>query len=215
MSFRRRYYTLKIRQAVRNKCSGLEAAWRAERETIPWPDLPSGFPARDKLLAENYQTVRDLDGAELDELLNIGLTTAEAEAVLTAMEQWQMIILVQNNYQRADGRWASVWSAPLLPAQTATSSVTSDTLEMGDLTLLRLSLVVSAASGSSPTLDVLIETSPDGSSDWKLIGSFGQKTTTTTGDRQRFPHCDRFVRARAVIGGTTPSFTFSLLGEAV
>jgi hypothetical protein len=81
----------------------------------------------------------------------------------------------------------------------------------GDKVSLRVQVDVTAASGVSPTLDVVIEDTLDGTN-WNVIGTFAQKTgpgreviniTTLFADR---------LRARWTTGGTTPSFTFSVLG---
>jgi hypothetical protein len=81
----------------------------------------------------------------------------------------------------------------------------------GDKVSLRAQVDVTAASGTSPTLDVVIEDTLDGIN-WNVIGTFAQKTgpgrevlNITT------PFTDR-LRVRWTTGGTTPSFTFSVLG---
>lgn len=74
---------------------------------------------------------------------------------------------------------------------------------------LRAQLDVTAAAGTSPTLNVVIEDTIDGVN-WNAIGTFAQKTAAgreviniTT------PFTDS-LRARWTIGGTGPSFTFSV-----
>lgn len=103
-------------------------------------------------------------------------------------------------------------------AETATGSSTS--VELGDKGTVRLVLDISAASGTTPTLDITIETSSDnGVNDaWRSLGTFPQQTGVATGNssiKRSFGGCDRYVRSRRVIGGTTPSFTYSIVGEAV
>lgn len=97
-------------------------------------------------------------------------------------------------------------------ARTATGSGTA--VALGDLGTMRLVFDVTAAAGGTPTLDVTVETSYDGSTGWRSLGTFAQKTAAGT-ERKSFAGCDRFVRATWTIGGTTPSFTFSITGEAV
>lgn len=97
-------------------------------------------------------------------------------------------------------------------AQTATGS--GSAVEIADKGSVRLLLDVSAASGTTPTLDVTVETSYDGSTGWTSLGTFTQKTAVSS-QRKNFSGADRFVRASWVIAGTTPSFTFSIVGEAV
>lgn len=77
-------------------------------------------------------------------------------------------------------------------------------------TTLRAQLNVTAAAGTSPTLNVLVEDSLDGSN-WNTIGTFAQKTAAgrevinvTT------PFADR-VRISWTVAGTSPSFTFDVL----
>ena len=65
-------------------------------------------------------------------------------------------------------------------------------------------------SGSSPTLDVTVQDSPDGLT-WYTHIAITQATATTTAVKRYgtdFYSFGRYVRARCVIGGTTPSFVF-------
>lgn len=79
----------------------------------------------------------------------------------------------------------------------------------GRASTLRAQLHVTAASGTSPTLDVVLEDSVDGSN-WNTIGTFSQKTAASREIvNVTSPFGDR-IRARWTIGGTTPSFTFSV-----
>ncbi len=209
----RRYYLFKALAADELGDTHLAAVWRAKQLALAWPDLPSNFPGRSRLIAAGYLTVRDLDGADLDELRNLGLSSVTARAVLVAMESWNMIELIRKEYQRQDGRAATVYNAPLVPSDEYDATFTSDTMEMGDLTTLRLLLDITAASGTTPTLDVQVQTSNDGVNNWQAAGTFGQKDDVSS-ERFVFPGCDRFVRVVCTLGGTTPSFTFSVSGEA-
>lgn len=80
----------------------------------------------------------------------------------------------------------------------------------GNCKTLRAQLNVTAASGTTPTLDVLIQDSLDGTN-WNTVGTFTQKTAAA---RQVIdvttPFADR-VRVLYTIGGTTPSFTFDVI----
>ncbi len=79
----------------------------------------------------------------------------------------------------------------------------------GDERTLRAQLNVTAASGTSPTLDVVLEDTLDGTN-WNVIGTFAQKVAL---GREVLnvtaPFTDQ-LRARWTLGGTTPSFTFSV-----
>lgn len=96
--------------------------------------------------------------------------------------------------------------------ETATGNGTA--VELDDMNTLRLDLATTARSGTTPTLDVTIQTSADGSTNWSSIGTFTQVTNTGT-QHKVFTGLDRYVRASWTIGGTTPSFTFAITGEAV
>lgn len=90
--------------------------------------------------------------------------------------------------------------------------------------ILRVQLDVTAASGTTPTLDVVVQDSLDGTN-WNTVGTFSQKTAASRevinigprGDAQpagfAWPFHPRKVRIQWTIGGTTPSFTFSVLAS--
>src|SRR5262245_13257513 len=79
---------------------------------------------------------------------------------------------------------------------------------------LRLTLNVSAVSGTTPCRTVATETRKDASDTYRSVGSFAAKTAAGS-ERKCFPGLDRQVRAVTSISGTTPSFTFSVIGEVV
>ena len=78
---------------------------------------------------------------------------------------------------------------------------------------LRVQFDVTAASGTAPTLDVVVQDTLDGTT-FNTIGTFTQKTVVareviniTT------PFADR-IRVLWTITGTTPSFTFSIVAAS-
>lgn len=80
----RRFYLHK-RIEARNACDDLEGTWRSKQEEQPGTALPDDFPNHDELEAVGYETEEDLDGADVQELVNYaGLTTRQAEAVIAA-----------------------------------------------------------------------------------------------------------------------------------
>ena len=93
-------------------------------------------------------------------------------------------------------------------ARTATGN--SGTLSgYGGATTLRAQLDVTAASGTTPTLDVKIQDTLDGTN-WNDLVAFTQATATTREIKTvTTPFSDR-LRVLYTIGGTTPSFTFSV-----
>lgn len=116
--------------------------------------------------------------------------------------------------QTTSGRALRAVDVTLLSSAARTATGASTANELGDVATLRLLVDVTAVSGTTPTLDITVETSYDGSTNWRSLGTFTQKTTVTT-ERKSFGGCDRYVRVSYTIGGTTPSFTFSIAGEGV
>lgn len=92
-------------------------------------------------------------------------------------------------------------------ARTATANGTAfDTSDVDEITA---TLTVSAASGTNPTLDVILQTTADGTN-YYTAGSFTQKTTTGT-EAKVFTGLGSSSRWRWTIGGTdTPTFTFAV-----
>jgi len=112
------------------------------------------------------------------------------------------------------GEYADIDDVVLAAEAARTATGNGDAVGLGDRGTLRLLLDVTAASGSSPTLDVTVETSYD-SVTWRSLGTFAQKIAVGT-ERKSFVGADRYVRATWTIGAVaTPSFTFSIAGEAV
>jgi hypothetical protein len=71
-------------------------------------------------------------------------------------------------------------------------------------------LDVTAVSGTTPSLTVVVEESANGSTGWATKASFTARTTTGSQiiALPRLNHA--FLRATWTISGTTPSFTFSV-----
>lgn len=101
----------------------------------------------------------------------------------------------------------------LLASAAQAASGVGASVDLGIQTGLLLDLAVSDASGTDPTLDVAIETSKDGVV-WRQLDAFEQVTAAGPVARA-FAGADRYVRARWTLGGTTPSFTFALTGQAL
>jgi hypothetical protein len=94
-------------------------------------------------------------------------------------------------------------------AARTTSGDTGVFSAYGPASTLRAQLDVTAASGTSPTLNVVIEDTLDGTN-WNVVATFAQRTAA---GREvvnvTSPFANR-LRARWTLGGTTPSFTFSV-----
>ena len=79
---------------------------------------------------------------------------------------------------------------------------------------LKLTLEITAITGTdTPTLALVIETSPSGAGSWQQVGAFPNQTAVGSVDLA-VVGCRRYVRARWTLTGTLPNFTFALTGEA-
>lgn len=101
-------------------------------------------------------------------------------------------------FVRADGVYADVENLVLLPSQTlAAGQTTGAAFDVGDCRVLRCKAQVSAKSGTSPTVDFVLQTSEDGVI-WTSAATFRQLSDVT------------FALAQATETGTTPpNFTFT------
>jgi hypothetical protein len=117
----------------------------------------------------------------------------------------------------ANGHRTRGQTVTLKASGATTTTGTTAAVELGDKGTLRVKLDVTAVSGTSPTLTVTLQTSSDsGSSDsWRTLGSALTQATGVSSQYVSFGGVDRFVRASYVVGGSTPSVTWSLIGEAV
>lgn len=115
-------------------------------------------------------------------------------------------------YQTASGRWASTQDLSFAPAaQTATGNIAG--IEVGDRGVARLFLDVTAVSGTTPSMTVSVDTSHDNST-WVAVAAFAAKTAVSN-ERKIFAGLNKWVRLSWTISGTTPSFTFTVTGDAV
>lgn len=79
---------------------------------------------------------------------------------------------------------------------------------------LRVQLQSTAVSGTSPTLDVVVEDTVDAGATWNTVGTFTQQTVAA---RQVININQLFtasIRVRWTVAGTTPSFTFAVTAYA-
>lgn len=76
---------------------------------------------------------------------------------------------------------------------------------------VRLQLNVTAASGTTPTLNVVVEDTLDGTN-FNTVGTFAQKTAAAREVININGPFSPNLRISWTIGGTTPSFTFAVTG---
>lgn len=77
----------------------------------------------------------------------------------------------------------------------------------------RLELQVSALSGEGAKLTVKVETALSPTGPWRAVAAFPTLTVETFAAKL-FATCERYLRVSWVVEGTTPSFTFSVDGQA-
>lgn len=95
-------------------------------------------------------------------------------------------------------------------AARTSSGNTGPLVGWGSARLLRAQLNVTAASGVTPTLNVVIEDTIDGVN-WNTVGTFAQRGST--GGREVINIVEPFtdtLRVRWTVTGTLPSYTFAV-----
>ena len=208
----RRYHFLKERERRRTADTGPADAFRGQRLAATGTALPSAFPSRALLVAADVLAVEEVVGAGVDELRSYGLSLPRAEALIRFLEGFTMTTF---NYGPRIGQFYEEDDVSLLASGTRTASGTSDVYELGDKGTLRLDLDVTAVSGTAPRLHVQIETRKAyASGTWRVVDAF-DVATAVSAQRRAMSGCDRFVRVAYTLEGTTPSFAFSVSGEAV
>lgn len=99
----------------------------------------------------------------------------------------------------------------LLPSAARTTGGQGDSFDLGEYNNAIIYLDITAAGGTSPTLDVKLQTSHDGQTWFDLPnGAFSQKTGTGKDVLQVGSNFGRYVRVDFAIGGSSPSFTFTI-----
>ena len=118
-------------------------------------------------------------------------------------------------YHARDGEFVDTDDGVAIDAATRTATGQGSAVEVKKASGC-FELVVSAASGTTPTLDVVVQTSKDGTGSglgaWRTVATFTQATAASS-QRVSSTALDRFVRASATVGGTTPSFTYTVRGD--
>jgi len=99
----------------------------------------------------------------------------------------------------------------LFPGGALGATTNGPAIYVGDKTVLDIYLSATAVSGTSPTLDVQLQSSADGSV-WINHTAFTQVTAAAT-ELKSLANFGNFIRAVCTIGGSaTPTVTFTLKG---
>lgn len=115
-------------------------------------------------------------------------------------------------YITAAHRYVHTVDLTLAASAARTATGTGTAAEPEATSNAYVTLGVTAASGTSPTLNVTVQ-GQDAAGAWFTLGTFTQATGVTS-QTIAVPIAGRAVRASWTIAGTTPSFTFSVTGEA-
>jgi hypothetical protein len=99
--------------------------------------------------------------------------------------------------------------ARIIETTPRTTSGSSNTVQAYGGEIVRAQLNVTAASGTTPTLNVLIEDTLDGIN-YNTIGTFAQKTAAGREIINITTPFSETLRVSWTIAGTNPSFTFAV-----
>lgn len=119
------------------------------------------------------------------------------------------------SYQRADGRYVYAEQFKI-PGTVVTASGNSPAVEVGSAANLRgISVVTAAVGGTTPSLTIQPQTSPDNST-WSSLGSaYTAITANGTVAKPVLGPLERYFRLNYVVTGTTPTFTLTVTGDLV
>lgn len=120
--------------------------------------------------------------------------------------------IINRSGKLENGHGRTIPQAALLEKVELAATNTGDVLDLiGPVGAMTATLTVTAASGTTPTADVIVEHSHDNST-WATLGSFTQ-VTGVTAETKTFGPIRRYIRGKATIGGTSPKFTFTLSAD--
>lgn len=95
----------------------------------------------------------------------------------------------------------------------ATASFTIPASDVKDFDESTVYLDVTAASGTSPTMDITYQVSPDNGTNWYNHTALTQATGVTSERKVLTDPIGVLGRFNVTLGGTSPSFTFTLHQE--
>ena len=104
----------------------------------------------------------------------------------------------------------------LVPSAAQTSSGIGSAVEVGEYIQLLVTLNITAMSGTSPSVEVYLETSDDDGTTWYTLpnGNFTSATSVGQQVMQITAPFGNYLRAVYTLGGTTPSVTFAVKAVA-
>lgn len=126
---------------------------------------------------------------------------------------------IQRNASRVNGSTNECqphYDVVLFNGTDTAATENGEWLDIGVGANIVLSAVASGVGGTSPTFDITIQTSPtnDGNN-VRTLGSAFTQITANGSQRASFACADRYIRARVVVGGTSPTADLVVSGEAM
>ncbi len=139
----------------------------------------------------------------------VGLAPGETKRIL-GKDSSRTRLLLSSNAQST--QTSLVDPVTLQSSTTQTTSGTGPTIDVSGyaITSLDLDLIITAVSGTTPSMTVVLQDSPDGIN-WVTYQTFTAQTAPGTTEIQTNNPPNHFLRVTWTITGTTPSFTFSLV----
>jgi hypothetical protein len=190
-------------------------------------ELTSGDSATRKLLTEILLSIvlKDSTGAELSSYvknLDVALSTIKSQTDKLNFDSGNRLRVSPASAEAMiPTETQSRYKPPgiTLYSGTVTSSSASSSIDVGasgiGVAFLEIELKVTGVSGTNPTLSVYIEGLFETTGDWKPL--VYQEDITSTGiwyftiTQLAF----RYIRVRWAVSGTSPSFTFTVAGQAM
>lgn len=197
------------RRRAREADDGPEMVFRALRLAAYGTPFPPDFPSRSRLIAADVLALEEVRGADPNELRTYGLSTRQAEALITRLET-DPELAVNPSFSTGPRAGDAYDQDDIILSSSATKTVAGngDSYELGDRGTMRLALDVTALTG---TLHVQVQTRNSSSDTWRTIEAFPVATAVGVAYRT-FYGCDRYVRTQHT---PSSSATFSVTGNAV
>jgi len=186
-------------------------------------ELTSGDGNIKRLLTELLLSavLRDSEGAELSgylKNLDVELSTIKSQTDKLSFDAGNRLKVSPANAEiimPVDLQARFKPPGMTLHAGTVTSSGSTADIDVSLYSALELALKVTAVSGINPVLSVYIEGKFEATGDWKPLAFQEGITSTGIWYFTINPLVFRYIRVRWVVGGTSPSFTFTVATQAM
>ena len=183
-------------------------------------ELTSGDPTIRKMLTELLLStvLKDSSGAELSaHIKNVSAIKTQTDKLVfdsagnlktdTANAEIMVPVDIQSRYKPP---------GTTLFSGTVTANGNTADIDVSTVSSIRLMLKVTSVGGTSPTLDIYIEGKYEATGDYvPLLSKTGINATGVYELGQLDNLCFRYIRARWVLGGTSPSFGIAVVAQTI